>query len=61
MNILEKLYYGEIRGTEIEVSEEYKNASARELKIYEKIKETYSVEIPYWMDSLQVCISEMDF
>ena len=26
-----------------------------------KIKETYSVEIPYWMDSLLVCISEMDF
>ena len=26
-----------------------------------KIKETYSIEIPYWMDSLQVCISEMDF
>ena len=26
-----------------------------------KIKETYHIEIPYWMDSLQVCISEMDF
>ena len=26
-----------------------------------KIKETYGIEIPYWMDSLQVCISEMDF
>ena len=26
-----------------------------------KMKETYGIEIPYWMDSLQVCISEMDF
>ena len=26
-----------------------------------KIKETYSIEIPYWMDSLRVCISEMVF
>ena len=26
-----------------------------------KIKATYSIEVPYWMDSLQMCISEMDF
>ena len=26
-----------------------------------KIKATYSIEIPYWMDSLRMCISEMDF
>jgi len=24
-----------------------------------KIKETYHIEIPYWMDSLQMCISEL--
>ena len=26
-----------------------------------KIKATYGIEIPYWMDSLQVCVSELDF
>ena len=26
-----------------------------------KIKETYHIEIPYWMDSLQSCISELIF
>lgn len=26
-----------------------------------KIKETYQIEIPYWMDSLQSCISELIF
>ena len=26
-----------------------------------KIKETYHIEIPYWMDSLQSCISELVF
>ena len=26
-----------------------------------KIKETYHIEIPYWMDSLQECISELNF
>ena len=26
-----------------------------------KIKATYSIEVPYWMDSLRMCISEMDF
>ena len=41
MNTLEKLYYGEIRGIEIETSKEYRKASERELKIYEKIKETF--------------------
>ena len=25
-----------------------------------KIKETYSIEIPYWMDSLQSCIAELE-
>ena len=25
-----------------------------------KIKETYHIEIPYWMDSLQSCISELE-
>ena len=42
MNTLEKLYYGEIRGIEIETSKEYRKASERELKIYEKIKETFN-------------------
>ncbi len=26
-----------------------------------KIKATYGIEIPYWMDSLQACVSELDF
>ena len=26
-----------------------------------KIKNTYHIEIPYWMDSLQECISELEF
>ena len=26
-----------------------------------KIKNTYHIEIPYWMDSLESCISELDF
>ena len=26
-----------------------------------KIKNTYQIEIPYWMDSLQECISELNF
>ena len=26
-----------------------------------KIKNTYHIEIPYWMDSLECCISELDF
>ena len=26
-----------------------------------KIKATYAIEIPYWMDSLQACVSELDF
>ena len=25
-----------------------------------KIKETYHIEIPYWMDSLQSCIAELE-
>ena len=25
-----------------------------------KIKKTYSIEIPYWMDSLQSCIAELE-
>ena len=44
MNTLEKLYYGEIRGIEIETSKEYRKASERELKIYEKIKETFNTK-----------------
>ena len=44
MNIIDEIFYGNISGADCKATNEYKKSCAKELKLYEKIKEKLNKE-----------------
>ena len=44
MNIIDEIFYGNISGADCKTTNKYKNSCAKELKLYEKIKEQLNKE-----------------
>lgn len=44
MNIIDEIFYGNISGADCKTTNEYKKSCAKELKLYEKIKEQLNKE-----------------
>ncbi len=67
MNIIEKLFYGNISAADMKKSKKYKKACEKELKIYHKLKPTLNKEQDKLLEELlnlnsdSAAICEKDF